>query len=306
MLRRLSKKSIERIIRKRELEDLKVLKQIEKILIEKRGHIFKMPKAGTPVISFMSGGLDTTVVTAMLMEEFRLQVYPLYFNRNYPHSHLHKASVDHFADIFSKRYPKLFHNPYQLTLSFPASELADHLLPNCGDVYLNKALDQRRGIPFSPATFAHNTVHYALYLNETKGTKITTIFGGVLPSNIDLYSYESLTSHRAITLELCTGLKDFSWQFTSLPLEKELGFSLNKKDLVAWGHAHNLLLEKTRTCHINGKYHCGECITCYVRKEAFRKANVPDKTIYNMPESLVTTIRKKANRASKKILQFFS
>lgn len=55
---------------------------------------------------------------------------------------------------------------------------------------------------------------------------------------------------------------------------------LMKKDIVEFGTIHNSPLELSWSCYNNKEHHCGECAPCYMRKKAFERANIKDKTIY--------------------------
>ncbi len=263
------------------LEDNSLRNKIEEIFIQKRGHAFKMPKPGSKVISMLSGGLDTTLVTALLLDKYKLDVYPIHYKRPYPAADAASVmrSVDYFSNYFKKRYPNQFHNPKIIDLEFPSQEL---FLINTkfGWDFVNKKLKQRQGVPFQPSVFVYNAINYIYTLDENEKKKIRTIFLGTLSSNIDVFAYESLASYRALNLEICTMLHDFSWQCTSYPIEITLGNYLDKSQLIKEGEYLNLPLEYTRTCQLDSYYHCGECILCNVRKDGFREADMVDKTIY--------------------------
>lgn len=287
---------LNKIVKSRPLEDINVLEKIESMLAEKRGYVFQIPKKGSPVICFMSGGLDSAIVTAMLMEEYHLQVYPIFFNRFLPHSRWDHESVQRLAIYYSHRYKKLFRWPQKLDIKFPPNEIDQYLLPNSGQIFLNEELNHRRGIPGLLSIYADLATLYAFYLKEQKDVAVKTIIGSTLPTNIDWFAYESLTTHRVINLEICTSLKDFDWQYTSLPIEKELGLNLRKEDLIRWGYNHNIPLEKTRTCNSGRKYHCGICDVCGVRKESFQYAGVKDFTIYRPLNEFINKVKRKIRK----------
>lgn len=294
------KDQLVKLIQKQKNEDYRVLKEIEKIFINKRSYVFKMPSPGSRVVSLMSGGLDTTIVTALLLEQYGLKVYPVHFDRGFPHSKKVMKSVKYFASYFKQRYPGLFNPVKVLKYTFPSETIHEQVTKNSGHIIIDRKSGQRRGVPFQPSTYFHNVVNYTYTLPRREANKIKTIFGGGLASNIDWYAYESLTSFRVLMLEICTMLRDFSWQCTSLPIETELGFYLRKYELIKMSKLLNLPLEKTWTCSGNNKYQCGICSGCYVRKEGFKQAKVPDKTIYRRPESLV----RKFKRHVKQIFQW--
>jgi 7-cyano-7-deazaguanine synthase len=62
------------------------------------------------------------------------------------------------------------------------------------------------------------------------------------------------------------------------------GDGLSKADLAYHGHA--ILGDKifdTWSCYKRNDYQCGVCLSCRVRKKAFKDAKVKDKTIYKNP-----------------------
>lgn len=281
MLQTISKKQIFNELKQNELEDLDLLKNTERLLVKKRGYIFKIPPQKTPVISFMSGGLDTTTVTAILLEEYKLTVYPVFFNRHIENSKKVKKSVEFFADYFGQKYPDSFKPLQILDLKFPPKQIEEViLLTDSDNTKLKRHSHQRRGIPFQPSLYMYHSLIYSYYLAETQNTQIKTIFGSWLKSNGFWHVYETLTSLRLLMLELCLMTKDFTWQFTSLPIEKELGFFYGKDFLIKWGFHHKLPLEKTWTCLHNKSVQCGQCSTCLGRQRGFSSAGIIDKTKY--------------------------
>lgn len=238
-----------------------------------------MPEPGESVIAFMSGGLDTTVSIGVLLAEFKLLVYPLYVDRGFASKKKLESSIDYFSSLFSHRFPNQFHSPLKIRINIPHMSFSkpliaaeSHLIPN-----QKKA---RKGIPLQPAFYSLQAFHYAKYLEETRNIKVRTILGAWLPSNSEWYRYERLSSFRAQTLALCIQDNDNSWQFTSLAMEKELGFYFDKDVLTQLGHYLDLPLEKTWTCFFGYRYQCGVCPVCTTRKNGFKKAGIRDKTIY--------------------------
>lgn len=272
-----TRKEISRAIAANRINDAAVIDRLEKILMLKRGHIFKIPKKGSPVIALMSGGLDTTVVVAMLLEKYGLQVYPLFINRMLPHGKKIRKSIAFFSRYFHRRYPKQFHPVFEMKMTVPPEEVREVILQHENDVI---KYQNRKGAPLQPSFYANYGVYYAKHLEESEGVRIRTIIGAWLPSNSEWYGYESFQSFRAIMLSLCCVDSDFSWQFTSLPMERELGFFFDKDALVRIGVSYNLPLEKTWTCYKGERRHCGTCPPCSTRIKAFLSAGVPDRTRY--------------------------
>jgi 7-cyano-7-deazaguanine synthase in queuosine biosynthesis len=253
---------------------------LEAILRSERGFVFKLPKPGEPVIAFMSGGLDTTVVIGLLLE-LGLSVYPLVVDRGLRHSQKTAQSIKNLTQYFSLHYPDLFHQPHAISAQFPPKAWIEKLSQHENDLLRSPS---RRGIALQPAAYAHLAVWYAEYLEHTQQIKPRTIVGGWLPSNSLWYRYESFESLRSVMAHICIMQHDFSWQFTSLPMEKELGFYFDKEGLVKLGATLGIPLAETWTCFDGKTYQCGVCPPCWTRKHAFKKARVVDPTIYRFED----------------------
>lgn len=273
-----NKATVRKKIRANKNNDLSLITDIERILRKRRGYVFSKPKVNEPVIALMSGGLDTTTVIATLLEVYKCRVFPLYINRALHHRLQVANSAKFFDTYFKKKYPTRYTNFFEMKLSIPPKEVKKTIIEVENELLANK---NRKGIPLQPSLYAEYAVYYAKYLEETTGIKVRTIVGAWLPSNSTGYAYESLSSLRSVMLNICAVDHDFSWQFTSLPMEKELGFFFEKDVLVKIGNELGLPLEKTWTCYLGGTKHCGDCAPCWTRKDAFRDAGVFDQTNYN-------------------------
>jgi 7-cyano-7-deazaguanine synthase in queuosine biosynthesis len=281
--------SIQKKINSNFINDSQVIRKIEQILIKKRGYVFRMPKPGESVIALMSGGLDTTVVIAMLLQHYQLHVYPLVINRGIPHTHRTKQSIQFFQHYFKNKYPHLFHDVFEIRQSIPPREVKKPLLRAENDILYYQ---NRKGIPLQPSLYAHYALYYAKFLEETIGVRTRTLIGAWLPSNSEWYGYESITSLRAVMLNLCINDNDYSWQFTGLPMEKDLGFYFDKDTLIKIGHDLHIPLEATWTCYKGARIHCGACPPCSVRQEGFQKAGVKDFTRYGDGLTMIQRTKK--------------
>lgn len=54
----------------------------------------------------------------------------------------------------------------------------------------------------------------------------------------------------------------------------------DKSGIVAQGAKIGVPFERTWSCYQGGALHCGQCATCFERREAFQKAGVSDSTSY--------------------------
>jgi len=300
-IQKISKKEFWHRLGKRNLEDIEAIKLIEKFLIGKRRYIFKMPKPNTPVVLLVSGGLDSTITWGLLMDKFRLKVYPLFFKRGINRWKKESKALDYFANLYKKRYPEYFYPPLKISVNLPVPEF--ELLLKKENFHPNfilesiKDIDNLEDLDILPQTvqpylYPFLGLNYAAVIWQTKNIKIDTIFNSVLPGDGTVVYSQTFTALRSTLLSFCLATNNFNWQFASPVFEKEIGFWLEKSDLIKIGNHLNLPLEKTWSCYGEGKYQCGKCLTCYSRKFEFKKAGIVDKTIYQKSFSLFSYIKK--------------
>ncbi len=265
----------------KKLEDISVIKNIESQLIKLRKYIFKIPQPSSKVMLTLSGGLDSTILWGMLMKEYKLEVYPVFFLRGHKRVKREEEAIRYFSHFFYSKYPSLFHEPYFMKSPIPPQEIRWEITERSQE-YINITQGQMRGIPLYSGLLAFNAVEYAYYLELSQQVKIRTIFSSFVSSDGISLRYETLTALRSLMYSICTLTNEYDWQFTSLAIEKELGHYWDKDILIKWANKMNYPLEKTFSCisDINYKIHCGQCFFCRHRKESFRKAKVPDLTEY--------------------------
>ena len=54
----------------------------------------------------------------------------------------------------------------------------------------------------------------------------------------------------------------------------------DKEDIIEIGNKLGVELEKTFSCYVGSRVHCGICLACMLRKEGFHWANIEDETSY--------------------------
>ena len=84
-------------------EDLKIIKQCEDYLLEKRHYILRLPKKGDAVILLLSGGIDSVVLWGALLEK-GITVYPVHAENKWRWFSGQWRSIQYFSRFFLKKY----------------------------------------------------------------------------------------------------------------------------------------------------------------------------------------------------------
>lgn len=296
LVKKISEKNFISILKSRECENLSYIYFAEKFLIKERGYVFKEPKKGSNVILLFSGGIDSTVAWATLIEVYGYKVYPVIIDRGTNlRSKRELAAARSIEKFFQKKYPKLYVKPFHLSVNTVAKEVSDTLkLENLSSDEILNNYDKRnwmvrddsnvvvsRTNGVSPYIMTFYGVVYSDYLKFIKGIDIKNIFVGVNFSDGASVSSQSFTSLRSTLLSICTATDNYDWNFSSVFLEKETGVMFEKTDVIELGLKLGLPLEKTWSCYHDKLFQCGDsCATCVHRRDSFSKLGFEDKTIY--------------------------
>ncbi len=286
----ISKVEFEKRLRKRPPENMQAIKSVEDFLKRKRGYVFRMPPPGAPVIHLVSGGIESTVLWGLMLERYKLHVYPLFLHRGMDRWKKEKEAVVFFASYFCDRYPEFFHEPFVISTNVvpPEIEIAGR---NSRDYYhparILESYTPGSGLStiFSqgglPAAYPFYGLSYASHLWDHENIKVHHFFNGVAPGDGDFVASQTFSTLRAIMFSMSLASGNMNLQFGSLAFEKEIGHWLEKKDLIVIGARMGLPLEQTWSCYRSGRYQCGDrCLTCHYRRLAFRDAGVADRTKY--------------------------
>jgi len=307
-LTKISRQAFDYRLKNKKFDHPDILKSIGAIL-KKNGGLFKMPEAEESVILLLSGGLDSIVCWGYLMDKYKLKVYPLTNNNGASKRKYEKKSIKFFSRFYQQRYPKLFVPPIFLNVSFPTLKIEINEALNLfhPQAILDNFVAKPKIIPnLSLGTFSLSPILakiYSQHLLFVQNITIHTIFCGVIPHDGDGVPEQSYTSLLASTLYLRLTTADHHWQYSSPFYEKEIGHYFQKADLVRWAYLHQLPLEKTWSCHQSYRLHCGQCPTCFSRKEAFIKTKIPDKTSYQKPTNYTSPLYISINKLKIKLLK---
>lgn len=276
-------------LKKRKLENLEIVATVERFLKKKRGYVFRQPRRGEPVILLVSGGMDSIVAWAYLIEKYQYRVFPLYLNRGRERRRREGFALQYFSKLFQKRYGAFYSAPKEFTFLMPIPELEkemqdaktylhpkvildslddDHRLAEHASQYGMSIIVPLYGIPF------------ARYLSEHLRIKVNTIFSAVTPEDGLGVPSQTLTSLRVAMLAMCTSTGDYHWNFSSVFFEKETGNWISKPEVIRLGFKLSLPLELAWSCYQTGLLHCGNCLSCISRREQFRRSGIKDRTTY--------------------------
>lgn len=284
-LKTISKADFIKKLKTRELENIEVINDIEKYFLKKRGYVFKMPKPGESVILLYSGGLDSTVAWAYLIEKYKLQVYPLVVLRSKSLGQL--RSIRFFSKYFKKKYKKYYHKPFFIQNDLVSKKIKNQLT-NIKKMNPQSILD-RISINFEPINLLRGItglfpiygLTYMQYLKSKHNIDTNTIFVGVLAGDGTVVPTQTFTYLRKIMFCLDDHLPFTDLQISSIFFEKELGRFCEKRDVIKYVQKNvGLPLEKTYGCDRGKLFHCNSCLSCYERSSEFKKAKIVDKTMY--------------------------
>lgn len=239
---------------------------IENLLIAERGWVSRWPKKA---VFIYSGGLDSTCTIAKVIDEYGVEIYPLFINRGQTNLRYEREAVKYFEKYLIKKYGSLFHPVQEICYEIPPLVFKDGL----------RGYSKKFGYPLRNNQMQFLGVQYAVYLSEKSGDRITTVLCSQVPD--DPFPHSTLISLRLTTLTVCQSLDEWDWLITSPCIDHQLfGYDYFKHDLIKWADASGIPLEKTRSCYTSHAISCGECLTCCRRKEAFKIANVEDRSKY--------------------------
>jgi 7-cyano-7-deazaguanine synthase in queuosine biosynthesis len=283
------------VLKSHPLEDIKTIRSVEKLLTTKRNYVSKIPPNGSNVIHLVSGGIDSITTWAMLLHTYKLRVHPVCVDTGQKRHEQELTSVRYFSALFKKRFPKQYVDPFYMTFPMSAPEISVALRGNLDKNIHKQVLADNFDMETNtvtltrsylfPAFFPYPAALAAFFFELQRNVKIRTIFCSILPTDGLYNASQTLTAIRAAGLSLCAFTHDYSWQVISLCFDNNLNVLQNKSDIIRWAARHHIPIEHAYTCLKGTDTHCGNCIACGVRKEAFKQADVVDMTHYSNDSS---------------------
>jgi len=210
------------------------------------------------VVVLWSGGLDTTGLIFLLLQEFTCDVYPIFVNRGQTNLEFEKASTKYYSDKFLKLAKDRFQCPFEVTIKIPPKEF-DEFQPNAKYALRNSDI-------------INQGVRYALEKN------IEAILLGTF-ENEDIFGDGKKEYFNAKTNEVQIGTEK---NFLICSAFHDKLFPQTKANLIKKCYKKDFELDKTRSCYKEFEKHCGEsgCEACQNRRNAFKDAGIDDKTEY--------------------------
>ena len=251
------------------LKPNKTVEMLNAIILSHRDYLFKKPE-GEHVVFVMSGGLDSTIGAAQIIEEWGCYIHPLFIRRHARATKYEEKALDLVADDYSKRYQGHFLEPKKLDIEIPSVELKSGLtqerLYRIGHTMRNVVL-QSMG------------VQYATWLNDNEELDIRTVMFANVGN--DFLPHSSIQAYRSMNILICTDQDDWNWQLSSPFIEPTLeNRPLFKADNISWALSRGIPLQYTRTCINDCEVADGTCGECLDRLKAFQEANAKDPINY--------------------------
>jgi 7-cyano-7-deazaguanine synthase in queuosine biosynthesis len=243
---------------------------LEAILLRERGYLFEIPH-GEDVIALLSGGLDSTLMVDLVIDEWRCRVHPLFVRRGARAEPYEERAFDYYCDLFRQMHGERLAEPIKLSYEVPPKVLKQHIPPE---------RLQAVGHPLRNAVLQSLAVQTAVALNARDGLQIRTVFSGSVPE--DTTSPEQgLLSLRVQMLSTCIQLGEWLWQITS-PMTEPAARPrpLDDRDLIQRAVCRGIPLDQTRSCFGAAPRADGTCSACRKRRHAFAAAGVRDPVEY--------------------------
>lgn len=250
-------------------EDPSLLKKIEKILLARRGFIFKPPMK-EDIILLASGGLDSSVTIDLIIREWGVRVHPLFVRRSARATPFEEAAFDYFIDFYQKRFPNSLMEPAKIEVEIPPLELKQYKMTNRLSVL---------GHPMRNGSLQNIATQYAAKLEGARNIKVSTILTSTVDD--DSFPHSSLLALRVENLAVCIDSGNWEMQVSSPLIDNQLpGRPLFKKDLILYAEKYKIPLEHTRSCIESTETPDGTCNECVGRLKAFAAAGRTDPIKY--------------------------
>jgi 7-cyano-7-deazaguanine synthase len=267
-------KAIRDRVREAQLNYYDNMDTIEGILVNERGYITREP-LNEDVVAICSGGLDSSVMLNLMIEEWNVRVHQLFIRRGATAEKLEEEAFDYFTEFYRNKFPDNIGEVAKLDYEIPPKPFKEHF---------SRAMVNTTGHPLRNSTMQNLAVMYAVSLNGKLDLNIRTVLTGSVGED-NTEPELGLSSLRAQTLNTCINLGDWDWQITSPMTDTSLRpRPLYKVNLIKYAVKNNIPLDRTRTCFSRDTIADGTCHACQKRLQAFEYAGVEDPIDYRRRE----------------------
>ncbi len=253
--------------------DRNILPIVAKVLNDRRGYISKLPEARKAVI-IISGGLDSIATSAFLIQELKMELYPLHIRRGQTNHVAEDRSVDFFTNFFQKKYGSdKFHEPQKISVNIPPSEIKSGLINHM----------KQYGYPMRDPVMHLLGVQYAIAVSDKIRSDIRDVYCAIVPE--DYFPHSSLAGLRVNTLNTCINMNDWRWNLSAPNIDPLLlNNTFGKKEEIMWSMTNDIPIGETISCNLANSdtnyLACGTCSSCSRRSKSFLDAGFDDPTRY--------------------------
>ena len=208
---------------------------------------------GEKVVLTWSGGIDSTSLIPILIQEQGVEVFPIYVDWGIT-TKREIAVIRRYERIFRERYGNKLHDLF----------ITDRcVIPpkNLQEFYTREQVS-KKGLPLRNSNFANLAAIYAHAMD------INTVIVG--SNKTDRFPDNSLEFWTAKQVELRIALERPNFQI--LPLLKIIDFG--KKESILYCYNLGIDLRYTWSCWGNAKQECGECPSCKSKMKAYQEAGI--------------------------------
>ncbi|MBE6487226.1 MAG: 7-cyano-7-deazaguanine synthase QueC [Methanosphaera stadtmanae] len=224
----------------------------------------------TKAISVLSGGLDSTVATAIYAEDYEITAITFDYGQQSLDRELESAKA--ICERYDMKH-EIIQLPWLAKIS-NSSLTSDEDIPN---VEIDELDDETKALENSKSVWvpARNTVFCSIALAYAESVKAEIIIVG--------WDYEEAVTFPDNSKEYLESFnKTIEYgSFDDITIKAPL-IDMNKEDIVLKGHEVNAPMELSYSCYKGSDVHCGVCESCQRRKRAFIKAGIVDKTEYEV------------------------
>lgn len=217
---------------------------------------------GEKIVIALSGGMDSTTMLAKLLDEGH-EVICFGFSYGSKHNEYENHAAEQIAAFYNV--------PYKLIdLSAAMEGLTSNLLKSGGDIpegHYSHPTMEKTVVP------ARNIIFLSILAGHAWSIGATKIAIGIHQGDHAIYADCRAEFYAAMDTAIYIGTDE---RITILAPFVDG----DKADILAWGLAHSVPYELTRTCYKDQPISCGVCGSCVERLEAFVAYGIPDPVEY--------------------------